>query len=138
MRFSLYRSACTSAVALTLMALPCLALPTNSFTIQMPAQHTSVTCKDPQHMKACIDAQSQLSAKEKAKLNAMLPSLKPQLAQALEKEEASSHPCLMLKMYRYPKGYPEKDGNAKPKITVCEPAVAHEKTLQMPGKSGQP
>jgi hypothetical protein len=128
MRFSLYRSACTSAVALTLVALPCLAQPAESFTIQMPAQHASVTCGDASHLKACIDAQSRLSAKEKAELNATLPSLKQQLAEALEKQEVSSHACLTLRMYRYPQGYPETGAHAKPKVSVCRstPSV-HEK-----------
>ncbi|HLI03964.1 MAG TPA: hypothetical protein VKU93_06800 [Terracidiphilus sp.] len=129
MRFSLYRSACTSVVALTLMALPCLAQPAaDSFTVAVPSQHVSVACKDPQHINACIDAESQLSAKEKAELHAMLPSLQEQLAQALEKQEVSSHSCLTLRMYQYSQGYPETGAHAKPKISVCEPAAsAHEK-----------
>ncbi len=134
MRLSLYRSACTSAVALTLVALPCLAQSAESFTIQMPAQHTQVTCGDVSHLKACIDAQDQLSAKEKAKLNAMMPSLKQELADSLKQYEASAHPCLMLKVYQYPKGYPEAGAGAaaEPTISVCESAAAvREKTLEM-------
>jgi hypothetical protein len=128
MRFSLYRSACTSAVALTLMALPCLAAQADSFTLQIPAQHASVTCKDPSHLKACIDAQSRLNAKEKAELTAALPSLKQQIEQGLAKQEVSSHACLTLRMYQYPQGYPETGAHAQPKISVCEPAAAtHEK-----------
>ncbi|ACO32962.1 MULTISPECIES: hypothetical protein [Acidobacterium] len=132
MRFSLYRSACTSAVALTLMALPCLAEPADSFTLQIPAQHASVTCKDPSHLKACIDAQSQLSAKEKAELTRALPSMKQQIEQGLAKQEASSHACLTLRMYQYPQGYPETGAHAKPKVSVCQSAAsAREKMLQM-------
>ena len=124
MRFSLYRSACTSAVALTLIAAPCLAQSAaDSFTLAVPAQHLSVTCKDPQHMKACMDAQSQLNAKEKAKLTAMLPSMQQELADSLAKAEASAHPCFKLKVYQYSKGYPEKDESAKPKISACTPGA---------------
>ena len=139
MRFSLYRSACTSAVASVLIALPCMA----QSAPKAPAINTTtstftVSCKDASHLVGCIDTQKSLSKQDQEKLKAMMPSLQTMARQGINAHHNASGKCLALKVYKFPRNYPETNAGAAPSITTCESAsLFNEKTTVLQIKRAQ-
>ncbi|MGC8550270.1 MAG: hypothetical protein ACP5M4_11275 [Acidobacteriaceae bacterium] len=99
-----------------------------------------VRCKDGQELSQCIDGVQGLSAKEKGQLKLELPKLqtglKDELAKAMAKAQADKNACFALRVYAYPKGFPEKNGKAQAKVSECTSAAnVKEKTLEMHAKT---
>jgi hypothetical protein len=99
-----------------------------------------VRCKDGQDLSQCVDGIQGLSSKEKSQLKLELPKLqaglKGELAEAMAKAQADKNACFALRVYAYPKGFPEKNGKAQAKVSECTSAAnVKEKTLELHAKT---
>ena len=136
MRFSLLASACTTAVLSTLLTLPLLAQPAPKQVKVIVAgngKHSvrQLHCKDVKDLSQCIDSMHGLSPKELKRLKKMAPELQKKLDEALSKSKDRSGTCFALKVYEFPKGYPEKHGMARAKVSDCtSAALVKEKPLE--------
>lgn len=144
MRLSLLASACTGAVMTAVFTLPLLAQSTSSVTqLIIPGKDNSkivVRCKDGKDLSQCVDGIQGLSSKEKSQLKLELPKLRAELkgevAKAMSKAQADKSACFALRVYEYPKGFPEKDAKAQAKVSDCtSAALAKEKTLELQSNS---
>lgn len=126
MRFSLLASACTTAVLSTILTLPVLAQPSPKqvkLVIAGNGKHSvQMHCKDVKDLSQCIDSVHGLSPKEMKQLKKMAPKLQKQLDEALSKRKDRTGTCFALKVYEFPKGYPEKHGKARAKVSDCTSA----------------
>lgn len=127
MRFSLLASACTSAVMTAVFTLPLLAQPapqkTQLTVMGVGKSRIELHCKDTQDLKQCVDGVQGLSQKEKKRLKALAPQLQKQLNEALSKAKDRSGTCFALRVYEFPKGFPENGANAQPKVSDCTSAA---------------
>ena len=127
MRLSLVTSACTTAVLSTVLTLPLLAQSApqiTRMTVVGKGKHAiHMQCKDGEALGQCIDGAQGLSSKEKSHLKAMAPKLQAELAKALAKSRADSNACFALRVFTFPKGFPEKDGKVQAKVTECTSAA---------------
>jgi hypothetical protein len=135
MRFSLLASACTTAVLSTLLTLPLLAQPAPKqvkLVIAGNGKHSvPLHCKDVKDLSQCIDIMHGLSPKELKRLKKMAPELQKKLDEALSKTKDRSGRCFALKVYEFPKGYPEKNTKARAKVSDCTSAsLVKEKPLE--------
>lgn len=134
MRFSLHHSACTSAVALTLIALPCLAQPASSSSSNnVTVKQLTIPCKDVNHLSDCIarmKAQDAGNGKLFVLPGADQQKLNEKLKEMMSRTQQSpSSVCYKLKVYKFSKDYPEKNAKEVPSVTDCESAsLFQEKT----------
>lgn len=140
MRFPLLTSACTSAVLSTILTLPLLAQPApKNVTIQLAGIGTNslqLHCQDAKDLSQCVDGVQGLSAKDKSLLKGMAPELQKQLDEALSRAQDRSNTCFAMRVYEFPKGFPEKDGKAQAKVSDCTSAsLVKEKTLELHAKT---
>lgn len=140
MRLSLITSACTIAVLSVVCTLPLSAQSTSLVTqLIIPGKGKNkieVRCKDGQDLSQCVDGVQGLSSKEKSQLKLDLPKLQAGLQEALAKAQADNNECFALRVYAYPKGFPEKDGKAQAKVSECTSAAnVKEKTLELHAKA---
>ncbi len=146
MRFSLRSAACTSAVLSVLLVMPCLAQPASGMPQPASGAHgpaivntRSMTfrlhCKDVSHLSRCIAGQKSLNKQEKEKLKALIPKMRLELKKSTTAKDEQSGACFLLKVYKVPRGYPEKHAGARPQVTVCSPAAkARVRALVQPMK----
>ncbi len=147
MRLSLITSitsACTTAVLTAVFTLPLLAQSTPSVTqLIVPGKGKSkieVRCKNTKDLAQCVDGMQGLSAKDKSLLKGMAPQMQKQLDEALDKAQSKaqdrSNTCFALRVYQFPKGFPEKNSKVRAKVSDCtNAATVKEKTLELRAKS---
>ena len=134
MRLSPLGSACTTAVLSTILTLPLLAQPApKNVTIQLAGIGTSslrLHCKDVKDLSQCVDGAQGLSPQEMKRLKAMTPKLQKQLDEELSKAQDRSGTCFTMRVFEFPKGFPDKNAKAQPKVSECTPASRfHERGL---------
>lgn len=142
MRISLLASARTSAVLSVVLALPLLAqsvpLVTRLIVVGKGTNRIEVRCKDAKDLKQCVDEMQGRSPKEMERLKGLAPKLQQQLKEELSKTQDRSGRCFALRVYEYPKGFPEKNGNAGAKVSDCtSAALVKEKTPGLHAKAGR-
>ncbi len=135
MRLSLFISACTSAVLTSVFAVPLLAQPapkTSALTVPKAGSFTvvgqggnriGVQCKDTKDLGRCMDGVQGLSAQEKRQLKVLVPKLQTAIGESLAGAQDRSGECFTIRVYQYPKGFPEKNAKALPKVSDCTPSA---------------
>lgn len=127
MRLSLLGSACTSAVLFTILTLPLQAQAApqkfNIMIVGTGANAIHLHCRDASLLSNCIDGLNGLSRKNAARLKILSPKLRQELAQSLSSVQDHSSECLAMRVYQYPRGYPEKNAGAQPKVSDCTSAA---------------
>jgi hypothetical protein len=120
--------------------LPLLAQSTSSVTqLIIPGKgknRIEVRCKNTKDLAQCVDGVQGLSAKDKSLLKGMAPRLQKQLDEALSRAQDRSNTCFALRVYQYPKGFPEENGKAQAKVSECTSAAhVKEKTMDLHAKT---
>lgn len=136
MRLSLWTSACTSAVLTTALTLPLLAQSApQQLTLTVAGtgkNRIELRCKDAKDLTQCVDGVQGLSSKQKSQLKAMAPQLEKQLKQELSQAKDGSGSCFALRVFAFPKGFPEKNGKVQAKVSDCtSAALVKEKSAVM-------